>query len=66
LELLRAGQKIRAIKLYREKTGVGLAEAKNAVEPLGRANGIPAGHSGCASAVLSALMIALILGYLMA
>src|SRR5712691_8373370 len=30
--LLRKNQKIGAIKLYREKTGVGLAEAKDAVE----------------------------------
>jgi ribosomal protein L7/L12 len=32
LALLRRNQKIGAIKLYREKTGVGLAEAKDAVE----------------------------------
>ncbi len=31
---LRAGEKIAAIKLYREATGVGLAEAKAAVEAL--------------------------------
>ncbi len=30
--LSAAGQKIEAIKLYRERTGVGLAEAKAAVE----------------------------------
>ena len=33
-ELLRQGQTIEAIKLYREQTGVGLAEAKAAVERL--------------------------------
>jgi large subunit ribosomal protein L7/L12 len=65
LNLLRAGQKIRAIKLYREKTGVGLAEAKNAVEALARAQGIPAGQSGCGSAVLSLLVIASVIVYLM-
>ena len=32
IALLRKNQKISAIKLYREKTGVGLAEAKDAVE----------------------------------
>lgn len=32
LRLIRAGNKIGAIKLYREKTGVGLKEAKDAVE----------------------------------
>ena len=31
-ELARRGQKIQAIKLYREQTGAGLAEAKHAVE----------------------------------
>ena len=30
--LLRRNKKIEAIKLYREKTGVGLAEAKDAVD----------------------------------
>jgi ribosomal protein L7/L12 len=32
IELLQAGKEIQAIKLYRELTGVGLAEAKDAVE----------------------------------
>jgi ribosomal protein L7/L12 len=32
--LIQSGDKIRAIKLYRELTGVGLAEAKDAVERL--------------------------------
>jgi ribosomal protein L7/L12 len=34
LALARAGEKIAAIKLYREQTGAGLAEAKTAVEGL--------------------------------
>jgi Ribosomal protein L7/L12 C-terminal domain len=33
-ELMRGGQKIEAIKLYREQTGVGLKEAKDYVEGL--------------------------------
>ncbi|GHF70905.1 hypothetical protein GCM10010218_60300 [Streptomyces mashuensis] len=33
-DLARTGQKIKAIKAYREFTGEGLAEAKNAVERL--------------------------------
>ena len=32
IALVRKGNKIGAIKLYREKTGVGLREAKEAVE----------------------------------
>jgi ribosomal protein L7/L12 len=39
--LLTQGQKIAAIKLYREQTGVGLAEAKNAVEMIERGGGLP-------------------------
>ena len=30
--LVSSGKKINAIKLYRERTGVGLAEAKDAIE----------------------------------
>lgn len=33
--LLRAGKKIQAIKVYREATGAGLREAKEAVDKLG-------------------------------
>jgi large subunit ribosomal protein L7/L12 len=67
LDLLRAEQKIRAIKLYRDKTGVGLAEAKNAVEALARANGLPGGEpsAGCGGAALLALVVLVgLLGYL--
>lgn len=35
-EALRAGNTILAIKLWRERTGAGLAEAKNAVEAYAR------------------------------
>jgi ribosomal protein L7/L12 len=69
LDLLRAGQKIRAIKLYRDKTGVGLAEAKNAVEELARANGLPGGEAsaGCGGAALLALVLVVgVFGYLVA
>jgi ribosomal protein L7/L12 len=34
--LLRDGKKIQAIKVYREATGAGLKEAKEAVEKLGQ------------------------------
>jgi ribosomal protein L7/L12 len=39
-EALSRGNTLEAIKLYREKTGVGLAEAKAAVEDLARKLGI--------------------------
>jgi len=35
-DALRRGNKIEAIKIYRELTGVGLAEAKRAIEQAGR------------------------------
>jgi ribosomal protein L7/L12 len=34
LSLIRAGKKIEAIKIYREETGAGLKEAKDAVEAI--------------------------------
>jgi large subunit ribosomal protein L7/L12 len=34
LELVRKGDKLRAIKFYREETGVGLREAKEFIESL--------------------------------
>lgn len=40
LALLHRGNKIAAVKLYKDMTGVGLAEAKDAVEKLARDNGI--------------------------
>jgi ribosomal protein L7/L12 len=42
--LLDSGNKIQAIKLYREQTGIGLTEAKDAVEALA-AGANPAGSS---------------------
>lgn len=40
-DLLRAGQKIEAIKRYRELTGVGLKDAKDAVEAMERGDAVP-------------------------
>ncbi len=39
-ELIAKGQKIAAVKLYREMTGVGLAEAKDAVEAIERGESV--------------------------
>ena len=41
-DALRTGDKISAIKLYREYTGVGLAEAKTAMEALEQTGSLPA------------------------
>jgi hypothetical protein len=56
LRLLQQGQKIPAIKLYREETGTGLKEAKDAVEMLGRQYGMKVDASGCGAAVLVACL----------
>lgn len=52
LRLLSAGKKISAIKLYRERTGVGLKEAKEAVEAIGERHGLAVRGSGCLGVVL--------------
>lgn len=51
MELIRAGNKIGAIKLYRDRTGVGLANGKRAVEDLERnlsmaGDALPSGGTG--------------------
>ncbi len=58
VSLVRDGKKIAAIKLFRDKTGVGLAEAKAAVEALATEHGVQARGSGCASASLSFFLFA--------
>ena len=40
LDALRSGRKITAIKLWRERTGLGLAEAKNEIDDLERRLGL--------------------------
>ena len=57
LRWLQQGQKIQAIKFYREETGAGLKESKEAVEALGRQYGLNVGGSGCAGAALVACAI---------
>ena len=49
--LLQGGKKIGAIKLYRERTGVGLKEAKDAVEAVAAQRGLPS-RAGCLGAAL--------------
>lgn len=50
LDLLHQGKKIEAIKLYREKTGLGLKESKDAVDELAARQGIQ--NAGCLGLVL--------------
>ncbi len=58
ISLLEGGKKIEAIKVYRERTGVGLKEAKDAVEAVAAQRGIiaPSG-SGCLGVVLLLMAI---------
>jgi ribosomal protein L7/L12 len=58
LALVRARRKIEAIKLYREQTGLGLKEAKDAVEALAIKHGINPKGAGCAGIVLAMISIA--------
>jgi ribosomal protein L7/L12 len=46
LQLVQANQKIEAIKLYRQLTGVGLKEAKDSVEAMAGTAGLPAQSGG--------------------
>jgi large subunit ribosomal protein L7/L12 len=64
LEHVRAGRWIHAIKHYREATGSGLKESKEAVEAMARAAGIPVlKGSGCAPvAVIFGLLTAITVG----
>jgi hypothetical protein len=64
LGLLKGGKKIDAIKLYREKTGLGLKESKDAVEVLAAKHGIVTQGSGCAGMVLLLLLIPLVWRFL--
>ena len=48
VSLLGRGEKIQAVKLYRQRFGVGLKDAKDAVERIGEQNSIPASSGiGC-------------------
>ena len=58
--LLEEGKQIAAIKLYRDKTGVGLAAAKSAVEGLATGRGIQLPRSGCAGVLLVCLTAGLV------
>jgi large subunit ribosomal protein L7/L12 len=60
--LLQQGQKIQAIKRYRERTGVGLKEAKDAVEALADRHGISVRGVGCGPAALVLLSAGVLLG----
>lgn len=62
LTLLRGGQKIAAIKAYREETGAGLKDAKDSVEALARVHGIESQRAtGCTGMLVLMLAAAFVL-----
>ena len=56
LAILKGGTKIEAIKVYRQRTGVGLKEAKDAVEALAARYGVVS-KSGCAGVLAAAVFL---------
>ena len=56
LNLLERGEKINAVKLYRDRTGTNLLESKRAVEMLAARDGITVQGAGCS--VLIVLIVA--------
>lgn len=63
-EAVTSGRKIEAIKLLREETGMGLKEAKHAVEELERSLGLPPAKTGCSGLVtLIGVVVAGLLAY---
>jgi ribosomal protein L7/L12 len=62
LALLQKGEKIAAIKHYRERTGAGLRDAKEVIEALARRHGLPARGAGCFFGTVLLAMLALGVG----
>lgn len=58
--LVQQRRKIEAIKLVRERTGIGLKEAKDCVEALEREMGLPVGTPGSVVGLL--VFVVIILG----
>jgi hypothetical protein len=57
---MQGRKKIEAIKLYRQQTGAGLKEAKDAVEALAAKHGIIAAKgAGCAGMVLLMVVVSI-------
>jgi hypothetical protein len=56
--LLRGGNLIGAIKVYREHTGRGLKESKDAVEAFARQRNIPLKQVGCGATALVFVILA--------
>lgn len=60
--LLDQGQKIQAVKLYKDQKGVSLLEAKQAVESLAARHGLVTQRAGCLGVVAVVVLAAVTLG----
>jgi ribosomal protein L7/L12 len=61
VSLLEGAKKIEAVKLYRQRTGTGLKEAKDAVEAIAADHRIPSpSGSGCLGSVLLLAAVAVV------
>ena len=58
LRLLGRGETLAAVKLYKEQKGVGLADAKQAVESLATKHGLGMQRAGCLGALVTLLAAA--------
>ncbi len=57
LQLLKDGEKIKAVKLYQDRTGTALADSKRAVEAVAARHGIKGQKAGCSVAVAVAVAV---------
>ncbi len=62
LRLLGDGQKIQAVKLYKDQKGTSLLEAKQAVESLAARHGLVTQQAGCLGALVVVVMAAVAFG----
>ena len=62
LRLLGDGQKIQAVKLYKDQKGTSLLEAKQAVESLAARHGLMTQRAGCLGVLVAVVMAAVAIG----
>jgi ribosomal protein L7/L12 len=62
LRLLGRGDKLEAVKLYRDQKGTSLLEAKQAVESLAARHGLETQRGGCLGVVLAVVLAAVTFG----
>ena len=58
LRLLRDGEKIKAAKLYQERTGASLREAKQAIDSVAARHGMAVEEGGCSGVLIFLIVVA--------